>query len=647
MSSGPVRSTRTRPPAAHPYNRGIQTNNYFQKLGISFVPTKVGFKVHINKKPVGNAKLGNHPLMASDPNLAEQIRAKKASLPKPVTAPKAARKPKAQNGNNNNSNANGPTNNTAAGGRRRFQKHASKKNFVQIGAGIGVPKNNADFAQYQVSALFSSEALQSYSGGELETRAIETAVQHAKSRGDPIDAYKFKRENNGVINPGNQIFTLPRRTFIFKPRFSLADLKVASNSNQSTIGRAMSAVLKACREHKSKGKDHVETDLIEFIPGGHINLYELKIGEGKPEGFPAEAYQLYKSKRILELEFERLYTGRPPPKINMYFLAWGFNLVSGRASAFSVEHIKFKKPTEWAGGPAIHALFESHKPGWDTIKELDPAGFAVISGLKSAIVTAQLIRNRESTMKTVRKVLGTMERRHGRWRTVSPQTRLALERTRRMKLVSGRTNNSYIPQGNLAALHDPNGARWANYIKNWSINKIKTNAGYTQNEANNVRNKEYRTFDRKWYNALSVLKTHNIVRVSTGQENIRRLAKYVSSSESNAPRRHEGRAIKNYVNKLKILILMLDSTHMRKFPVYSRWVKDHDIRAVPGALTRADLEPVFRFATNENQRTFLNGFIPNVTNASVRAVLANDPEARLLAAQANAMQAPRNNNSLY
>jgi hypothetical protein len=216
-----------------------------------------------------------------------------------------------------------------------------------------------------------------------------------------------------------------------------------------------------------------------------------------------------------------------------------------------------------------------------------------------------------------------------------------------MKLVSGRTNNSYVPQGNLAALHDPNGARWANYIKNWSINKIKTNAGYTQNEANNVRNKEYRTFDRKWYNALSVLQTHNIVRVATGNENIRRLAKEVSSSESNAPRRHEGHAVKNYVNKLKILILMMDSDHSHKFPVYSRWVKDHYIRSVPGALTRADLEPVFRFATNENQRTFLKGFIPTVTNASVRAVLANDPEARLLAAQANAMQAPRNNSPLY
>jgi len=646
MSSAPVRSTRTR--TLHPYNK-VKTNNYFKSFGVSFAPTKVGFKVHIGGKPVGNAKLDNHPLMANNPNLAAEIRAKKASLPKPVTAPRGAKKPPAPKGNaNNNSNANGPANNVTAGGRRRFQKHASKKNFVQIGAGIGVPQNNADFAQYQVSALFSSEALQSYSGGELETRAIETAVHHAKSSGEPIDAYKFKREDNGVIIPGDQIFTRPRRTFIFKPRFSLASLKAASNANQSTVGRAMSAVLKACREHKSKGKDHVETDLIEVIPEKHIiNLYELKIGEGKPEGFPAEAYQLYKSKRILELEFERLQPGVPPPKINMYFLAWGFNLVPGRAAAFSVEHIKFKKSTEWAGGPSIHALFEAHKPGWDDIKELDPEGFERISGLKSSIVTAQLIRNRESTMKTVRKVLGTMERRHGRWRTVSPRTRLALERTRRVKLVSGRTNNSYIPQGNITALHDPNGARWANYIKNWSINKIKTNAGYTQNEANNVRNKEYRTFDRKWYNALSVLKTHNIVRVSTGQGNVRRLAREVSSSESNAPRRHEGRAIKNYVNKLKILILMMDSTHAHKFPASSRWVKEHDIRAVPGALTRAELDPVFRFATNEAQRTFLNGFIPSVTNASARAVLANDPEARLLAAQANAMQAPRNNSPLY
>jgi hypothetical protein len=647
MSSAPVRTSRTRVSASRPYNK-VQSNNYFKGFGVSFVPTKVGYKVHIDKKPVGDAKLENHPLMANNPNLASAIRAKKASLPKPVTAPRVARKPKERKGNgNNNSNENGPTNNMAAGGRRRFQKHASKKNFVQIGAGIGVPQNNANFAQYQVSALFSSEALQSYSGGELETRAIETAVQHEKSKGENIDAYKFKRENGGVIYPGDQIFTLPKRTFIFKPRFSLASLKVASNANQSIVGRAMSAVLKACREHKSKGADHVETDLIEFIPGSHINLYELKIGEGKPEGFPAEAYQLYKSKRILEIEFERLQPGVPPPKINMYFLAWGFNLVPGRSAAFSVEHIKFKKPTEWAGGPAIHSLFESHKSGWDDIKELDPAGFERISGLKSAIVTAQLIRNRESTMEKVRKVLGTMERRHGRWRSVSPRTRLELERTRRIKLVSGRTNNSYVPQGNLAALHDPNGARWANYIKNWSINKIKTNVGYTQNEANNVRNKEYRTFDRKWYNALSVLKTHNIVRVSAGQENIHRLAKEVSSSESNVEHRHEGRAIKNYVNKLKILILMMDSDHRHKFPSSSRWIKEHDIRAVPGALTRAELDPVFRFATNNSQINFLNGFTPTVTNASARAVLANDPEARLLAAQANAMQSPRNNSPLY
>jgi len=628
----------------------VKNNNYFSEKGVFFAPTKVGYRVYINGRHTTETEL-----MVRNPTLALQIRSKKASLPKRVRAPKNA---KDNNNDNDNDgyNANSERKSQAEKGRRRYREHISTKFFTQIGAGIGVPKNDANFALYQVSALFSSEVLQSYSGGELETRAIELAVQYAKKHGVPIDAYKFNRGNNGVITPGDQIFNLQKRTFIFKPRFALERLKTVSNANNSHIGIAMSAVLKACSEHKSKGAGHVETDIIEIIPESHtINLYELKIGEGKSEGFPAEAYQLYKSKRILELEFARLRPDVALPTINMYFLAWGFNLVPGRAPGFSVESIKFKKPTEWGGqrGPAIHQLFESHQPGWDNIKLLDPTGFQNLTGLKSSIVTAQLIRHREGTMKTVRKVLSTMERRHGRWRSVSPTTRLELERTRRGLLVSGPPNTSHVPQGNLSVLHGPNGARWANYIKNWSITKIARKVGYNNAEARSVRDAEYRTFDRKWFNAMVALMTHNIIRVSkVGVTVNAEVPKLVSNSESNAPRRHRGRDVKNYVNKLKILILMGDPDHKQKFPIFSLWSEKHNIRAVPGALTREELAPVFRFATNKDQIDFLNGFLVELTNANRQALVAAEEQVRRLAAEANAwqaaptaaMQSRRNNN---
>ena len=77
-----------------------------------------------------------------------------------------------------------------------------------------------------------------------------------------------------------------------------------------------------------KGYTAVEPDVLIWIPNQNkLKIVELKIGPGKPEATPGEAYQLLKAKRSIQYAFSD--AGRPPPKIEMFFVPWFYSKIRG------------------------------------------------------------------------------------------------------------------------------------------------------------------------------------------------------------------------------------------------------------------------------------------------------------------------------
>jgi hypothetical protein len=499
--------------------------------------------------------------------------------------------------------------------------------LYRAGAGVVQPKSKLNMAMFQLQALFSEPGFQSYSGGELETRAIEIAVDAAG-----INKIKFNRSKNNVRRPGQQIFQLTQRTFIFKPRFDLDTLK-----NDPDPMSGMPELLNACRLSKSKGADHVETDLIEVIPraGGPptIRLFELKIGEGKPEPFPAEGYQLLKSKRLLEIEWKRLYPDAPfHPRIECYFLAWFFG-IHPSSGALTVEDVQFAKHEVLR--PDIHMkLVASGGQGWDTITRLTPAMFGTKTGLDPSLVTAQLVRNRQNIFYNMRKVLATRSRRMSIWRNVSQATRLALASQRR-RLVSGPAHRRRVPLGNLTALQE---GRWGNYIRNWSIEKVtvpENNAAAKQS----VADKYKRDFSRKWKQSVTQLSRAKYIQVRRKGGNKNEHLSSMSSSASNWENNRASRYALNVdtvINKLKIIIQII--AHPNKFGRDARgfWA-EYYLHPVPGLLTPAQINSIP--TETAEQRNWLQGFVFRApTSAERAAAMENDAELRNLQAQSAALQ---------
>ena len=537
---------------------------------------------------------------------------------------------------NNGANANNEENERGPGGRELFtagarriaKKMPPSARMHRAGAMVGKPTTKMNRAAFQLQALFSEPGFQSYSGGELETRAIEVAVDAAG-----LAKMKFNRSGNAVLHPGPQIFGLKRRTFIFKPRFNLDTLK-----NDPNPMSGMPEVLEACARSKSKGANHVETDLIEFIPQpGNppiIRLYELKIGEGKPEGFPAEAYQLLKSKRLLEIEWERLHPGQPKPVIKCYFLAWFFGIhpTSGK---LTTDDVMFANHTRLQ--PAIHALLTaSGGAGWDHIEKLTPAAFDNLTGLNRNIITAQLVRNRQNIFNNLHKVLATRSRRMSIWRNSSPGTRLALERQRR-RLVSGPAHRRPVPLGNLTALQE---GRWGNFIKNWSAEK----ATLPENNATakkSIIDKYRLEFSRKWRQSINHLTRSGYIRVTRrgrGGANANLTDMASSASNWEKPVNNRGRLtnVNDVINKLKIVIQIM--VHPDKFSSQaSDFLELRDLNPVPGSLTQAQVNSIP--TETAAQRNWLQGFVFRVPTAAERnAAMANSPELRNLQAQSAALQ---------
>lgn len=590
-----------------------------------------------NGEPVSNKMMGD--MTASTPGAftaAQTMKTKARSVLGVQSA--GVRKPRQKKNKSvlNGANANNEENDRGPGGpelftagaRRVAKKMAPSARLHRAGAMVVRPTTKMDRAAFQLQALFSEPGFQSYSGGELETRAIEVAVDAAG-----VAKLKFNRSGNSVLHPGPQIFGLRTRTFIFKPRFNLDTLK-----NDPDPMRGMPEVLAACARSKSKGANHVETDLIEFIPRPGqppvIRLYELKIGEGKAEGFPAEAYQLLKSKRLLEIEWSRLYPDAFfKPIIKCYFLAWFFG-IHPTSGEITTEDVAFADHERLQ--PAIHALLTaSGGEGWDRIRKLTPAAFETVSGLNRKIITAQLVRNRQNIFNNLRKVLATRSRRMSIWRNASPNTRLALERQRR-RLVAGPAHRRRVPLGNLTALQE---GRWGNYIRNWSA----AQATLPENNAaakKSVVDKYKREFSRKWRQSVNHLVRSGFLRVNrvgaTSNENLSEMSSSASNWEKNRNARGRLTNIDDVINKLKIIIQIM--AHPNKFTSQAAdFIQLRELRPVPGSLSASQVSSIP--TETAAQRNWLQGFVFRApTSAERAAAMSNSPELRNLAAQSAALQ---------
>jgi hypothetical protein len=77
-----------------------------------------------------------------------------------------------------------------------------------------------------------------------------------------------------------------------------------------------------------KGYTAVEPDVLIWIPSENkLKIVELKIGPGKPEATPGEAYQLLKAKRSIQYAFSD--AGRAPPEIKLFFVPWFYSKIRG------------------------------------------------------------------------------------------------------------------------------------------------------------------------------------------------------------------------------------------------------------------------------------------------------------------------------
>ena len=275
--------------------------------------------------------------------------------------------------------------------------------------------------------------LTSISGGILETSAIEMAVQSARGNNS---THWFNRKNP---DPSSQVFNFSKRTFIFKPRFSLQPLKkwavpdpakkmwlkaslkelAAQIGEQDAWPKEMGKTINFSANNnmnnngisnnsKGKGQWFVEPDVLDFIPASLsgavdingrpvpvINIYECKVTKGKKESDPAEAVQLIKAKLTLLLWWKKTYPDQPFPEIRLYFLAWFFSVLSGDGDNV-FEKIDFK-PLDTGVTSRLNQemgeYFHTREP-FAKIEPLNPLTFSTIAGVNSQIVEGVLTNTR-------------------------------------------------------------------------------------------------------------------------------------------------------------------------------------------------------------------------------------------------------------
>jgi hypothetical protein len=308
------------------------------------------------------------------------------------------------------------------------------KKAVSIIPGIGNTPETRVLRSALRSSLehFGSSAVrQAHSGSILETTSFAVGALEA---GVNVLYYEDAPIRNNILN-----ITSQPRTFILKSDFSLNDT-IKSNRETDMQLRQVWKIIVGLASTKSsvnenpnnmrswvesktsvyKGFKSVEPDVLEWVPdapgcpNGLINIYELKIGEGKGESEPAEAYQLVKAKRAIELMF--IAGGKEPPCFRLYFLPWMYATPANKK-------VKFTNYKEYPGhGVTVWRVLSTKDAQGYNIKELSRESFQALTGLSAEVITLTLdmLRNEEANL--LLKILQHIKRHSLGYGTTSRQT---------------------------------------------------------------------------------------------------------------------------------------------------------------------------------------------------------------------------------
>ena len=455
-----------------------------------------GTRIIVNGIPLKKAGDLKLTAYAASPGFLAAVNQKKKEWekanPRAKRAPKVAKGAAKENGNNG-SNANNEAeaemgrNSWKRGGVKFRTKRTKARAKGIVGVpqprpNAGIPLEMAFFAE--ASGKYNPAVWQAQSGSELETRAIEAGVAHAG-----IARSKFDRGNSPA-----KIFSHRERTFIFKPRFTLDDIKRYSAEGNTNRDRGMLELLRQCEIHAAaaKGKDDIEPDVIEWIPSTRtIRIYECKIGSGKSEGFPGEAFQLLKAKRLIEKMWEN-WANKPqngrPLNIELYFLAWQFSVIPPPGVEW-VEPAFTNHATKY---PKISEDLNKGHPGWDKIKPLKPPDFQEKTAISWKFIQAHLESHRQKLLVRQAKLISTLAKR-GAFQTTSPETRRHLANIHaRTRFVSGAHPHFPIVRGNAKTLSARRRGAWSRVVR-----------GYRPKNNQSGRNK--RIFAEKFERSIRLL----------------------------------------------------------------------------------------------------------------------------------------------
>jgi hypothetical protein len=213
--------------------------------------------------------------------------------------------------------------------------------FTAVSNGKYIPNNSRTKAMIEGARalrLLTPHQAAAWSGSALENRAVQAGIGN---KADIVDFRQepYKTERHAGIDPRWLIYERngqprTRPTYFIKARFALAPLKqwaFSNNPNGNTQRNFFKEMLSYANlpNVKLKGEEHVEPDLMFCDPSTNtIHIYELKIGAGKAESVPAEAMQLAKAKKLIQL-----YLGADW-KVKVHFTPWMFGQWTGTVPAY-------------------------------------------------------------------------------------------------------------------------------------------------------------------------------------------------------------------------------------------------------------------------------------------------------------------------
>lgn len=553
MSSRPRRSTVMRAPAIPEYNfsgwywvpkgRGVEVYNNKKQRVLSTGIRKNERKAFTNMLLKNKAFAENHKSKGTGGVTPQPRGTKKTPVLQRAASIQSSGSVNNGNtsGNSNNGNNNGARVATAAKeswrnylwrvssglvswaakGAAKLRKNHGRATYIPGWGALSQPFKGAVTG---FRPMFSMAQLQAWSGSQLETEAIEFAVQDKK-----ITSRKFRR-TNGSKTDAAQLFDCKVRTFFFKPRFNLDAIK---KDTSPIWGKVMKEIVNVTSEKgKGKGVDAVETDVIEVLPpksrdedgvvweDGLIRLYECKIGLGKPEGRgkASESLQLMKAKRLLLIYWSQLRPNQPPPTIRCYFLAWKYGIDDSSGvpvlkkidvvtsiknvnpidfTHHRIPYINISKALRSAAGEDSTKQ-ENNSTNtfthWDDVQTLNPERFEKLTGLKKDFVSSWLDANRAEVFSKFRMLLHTLEGRGAFWANIPENARRRLGV--KVKLVSGEGVVHPPPQepqeafelrlkGQLGNFMEVWNEKFYNHIKNENNRKRTINAAkrYMGNKA--------------------------------------------------------------------------------------------------------------------------------------------------------------------